>query len=158
MADFTPIETQEELNAIIAKRVKEEQERISRKYEDYDAVKASNKDLTDQLAAAQKAAKDTADKYKDYDAKIADYESKIHQYEAASVKTRVALANGLPYEMASRLRGETEEEIQKDAESLKTYWKPQAQPMAEAETPVTKKSERDVAFQSMLSDLSGNKE
>lgn len=103
MADFTPIETQEELNAIIAKRVKEEQERISRKYEDYDAVKASNKDLTDQLAAAQKAAKDTADKYKDYDAKIADYESKIHQYEAASVKTRVALANGLPYEMASRL-------------------------------------------------------
>lgn len=156
MSEFTPIETQEELNAIIAKRVKEEQERISRKYEDYDTVKASNKDLTDQLAAAQKAAQETADKYKDYDAKIADYESKIHQYETDSVKTRVALANGLPYEMASRLRGDSEEEIQKDAESLKAYWKPQAQPMAEPEPQITEKSARDVALKSMLSQLSGN--
>ena len=45
-------------------------------------------------------------------------DAKIRGYESSSVKTRIAHETGLPYEMAARLSGETEEDIRKDAETL----------------------------------------
>ena len=42
----------------------------------------------------------------------------MHGYETASVKTKIALELGLPYQMADRLTGTDEESIRKDAESM----------------------------------------
>ncbi len=159
MSDFTPITTQEELDRIIGDRLKREKETVSKKYADYDDLKASNADLTNQLAAAQKANADAAEKYKGYDQKMADLEKKVHTYEIDSVKTRVALGSGLPYEMASRLRGETEDDIRKDAESLKGIWKPQAkQPMASPEPDVSETDSKKAALKQMLHKMNGGNE
>lgn len=159
MADFTPITTQEELDRIIGDRLKREKETVSKKYADYDDLKASNADLTSKLAAAQKASADAAEKYKGYDQKVADLEKKVHGYEIDSVKTRVALSSGLPYEMASRLRGETEEEIQKDAESLKGIWKPlSGQPMASPEPDISDADNKKAALKQMLRKMNGGNE
>ena len=47
-----------------------------------------------------------------------DLTSKVQAYETASVKTKVALEMGLPYQMADRLTGTDEESIRKDAEAM----------------------------------------
>lgn len=159
MADFTPITTQEELDRIIGDRLKREKDATSKKYADYDTLKASNADLSTKLAAAQKASADAAEKYKGYDQKVADLEKKVHGYEIDSVKTRVALSSGLPYEMASRLRGETEEDIQKDADSLKGIWKTQNhQPMAAPEPDVSGADSKKAALKEMLHKMNGGNE
>ena len=151
-----PITTQEDLDKIIGERLAREKETTAKKYGDYDKLKTANADLTTQLAAAQKAVTDTTDKYKDYDNNMAELQGKVKTYETASVKTRVALAAGLPYEMASRLNGETEEDIKKDAATLSgLIGKPSSQPMAQSEPDSSKSDSKKAALTGMLHTLKG---
>lgn len=121
MSEFTPITTQEEFDQAISKRLQRERSTIEKefatKYADYDDLKKADekresriKQLEDDLAA-EKAARE-----KD----AGEWSAKVKTYEAASVKARIAHETGLPYEMASRLNGEDEEAIRKDAESIKS--------------------------------------
>lgn len=158
MAEFKPIETQEELDAIIGRTRKEATERAEKKYADYDSVKSTNAELTEKLAAAEKAATDTADKYKDYDHNISGLQEKVKKYELDSIRTRVALESGLPYEAAGRLRGETEEEIKADAELFAGLIKPKSQPMADPEPEVTDKDSKRAAMRGMLRKMTGGNE
>lgn len=103
MADFTPINTQEEFDAAIADRIKRERE----KYSDYNDLK--------------QAAADHQKTVDDLNAQIATLKTQNSAYETASVKTRIAHEMGLPYEFASRLKGDTEEDIRKDAETMKGF-------------------------------------
>ena len=104
MADFTPINTQEELNAIIGERLEQARNAERKKFADYDDIKA-------QLAGLQK---DAAEK----DATIAKLNGELKSSRSDLAKTRIALEKGLPMELCSRLTGDTEEELQKDAETL----------------------------------------
>lgn len=105
MADeFKPINTQEEFNAAIADRLRRERETAIKPYADYDQIKKDLGTAQGQLAERDKT--------------IATLSSKVKGYETDSAKTRAALAAGLPYEMAPRLAGETEEDFKKDAEAL----------------------------------------
>lgn len=121
MSDFTKIETQDQLDAIIKERLNRAEEKWQKQYENYtskedvDKLKASyEKQLSDLNASYVE--KDKA--YADFDKTKAELEAKIATYETNSVKMRVAHETGLPYEMIDRLKGSNEEEIKKDAESL----------------------------------------
>lgn len=127
MSDFTPINTQEEFDAAISSRLKRERESltksIAQKYADDgylspdDAAKLKagyDKQIGELNAAMEAATKKSAD----FERSIAEKDAAIKRYETASVKARVAHETGLPYELAGRLSGETEEEIRKDAEAL----------------------------------------
>lgn len=119
--DFTPITTQEQFNEAIKDRLNREKDTLSKKYEGYVSPEDMEKvksDYDKQIANLTKSAEDQAKKYADYDKKIAERDARIKSYESASVKTRIAHEVGLPYELASRLSGEDEESIRKDAESL----------------------------------------
>lgn len=105
MADFKPINTQEEFDAAIADRLKREREKFS----DYDQLKNAAADH-----------KKTVDGLNE---QINNMKTQISAYETASVKTRIAHEMGLPYEFASRLSGSTEEEIKKDAQSMQAFVK-----------------------------------
>ena len=111
MAEFTVIETQEQLDKIIGERVRRAEKQAAEKYADYDDLKKQIAHLTEQL---QKQ-KETIDSHK---ATVDSLNAKIHDYETASVKTRVALEMGLPYQMASRLTGDDEKAIKADAETM----------------------------------------
>lgn len=152
MAEFKPIETQEELNRIMSGRVNEEKDRIMKQFADYEDIKKQNADLKEELSATKKNLADTQEKYKDYDKNLTDLQTKVHNYEIDSVKTKVALDAGLPFAMASRLRGETEEEIKSDAETLKGLYKPPKQPLADHEGGVEKDPQR-AALKKMLNDM-----
>lgn len=124
MEEFTPINTQEELDAIIKGRLSREKEASDRKYADFEKeVKAKNaeyeskiKELTDQIANYDTQLKGIGTK----DKEIEELKGKVRSYETASLKAQIAHDMGLPYGLSGRLSGEDEESIRKDAESLKS--------------------------------------
>ena len=90
----------------------------------------------------------------DYNSKttIADLTAKAKAYESGALKMRIAHENGIPYELAGKLSGETEEEIKKDAETLAKFVKnQQPQPLANTEHGHT--NGKDAAYKSLLADL-----
>lgn len=129
MAEFTPITTQAEFDAAIAERLSRQEKSIAAKYEgflsadDVSKLKAGYDQTINDLKSAKEAS----------DTQLTEALSKIKGYEADSVKTRIALEMGLPYGMASRLAGDTEDAIRKDAEALKAMMKPAAAPLANPE-------------------------
>ena len=121
MADFKPINTQEEFDAAIGDRIKRERESMAKKYGDYDDLKKRVADQETQIGALTKERDDNAKKYAGYDKTMADLQAQVKGYEASSVKMRIAHETGIPYEMAARLNGETEEDIRKDAAMLARF-------------------------------------
>lgn len=118
MAEFTPITSQEEFDNRISERLNRQKEALTKQYADYDDLKKKVSDYETQIGSLTKDAEEKAKAYAETDARIAEYETRIKGYESASLKTRVAHEIGLPYELASRLTGESEEDIRKDAEKL----------------------------------------
>lgn len=125
--DFTPITTQEQFESAIKERISREhnsaakstrEAMVSEGWTSPDDLKKVKDDYEKQISDLTKAAEDNAKKYADFDKKIAERDAKIKGYESASVKTRIAHETGLPYELASRLSGDDEDSIRKDAENL----------------------------------------
>jgi len=111
MSEFTPIETQEQLDKVIGERVKRAERAAAEKYADYDTLKTQ----VAQLQAQLQAQSETISGHK---AEVEGLTSRIHTYEIGSVKTKVALEMGLPYQMAERLTGDDEAAIRADAEAM----------------------------------------
>ncbi|MEG2037596.1 MAG: DUF4355 domain-containing protein [Ruthenibacterium sp.] len=118
MAEFTPITTQEQFDAAIGERIKRERDTLTKKYGDYDDLKAKVSDYEKQIGDMSKNIEDTGKKYAGYDKALAELTDKVMGYEISSVKMRIAHDAGIPYELATRLSGETEDDIRKDADSL----------------------------------------
>ena len=122
MTDFKPIETQEQLDALIGERLKRERETMSKKYETYISPESYSaketewknqvSDLSAQLTAAN-------DKIANHDKELAERDKKIKAHESYSAKTRIANELGLSLDAANFLQGENEDEIRESAESLR---------------------------------------
>lgn len=108
--------SQTELNSIISERLNKEKE----KYESQISELTAKSDAYEkQIATFTSQLDDLNKKIATHESELKERDSKIQKYETQSVKMRVANELGLPYKMADRLSGETEEEIKADAESLK---------------------------------------
>lgn len=116
MAEFTPINTQEEFDNRIRERLNREKETVSGRFQEQITqkdgeiakLKQDMEALNGQLTEANQKISG-----------IPALEDKIKGYERASVKNKVAREVGIPYELAERLNGETEDDIRKDAEAMK---------------------------------------
>ena len=111
MAGFAPIQTQEEFDALIKDRLAQKESSVRKEYADYESIK---KELTDAKEGKTKLEADLSAATK----KAAELEEKLRVSETDSAKTRIALKHGLPVELAARLTGSTESEIEEDAKSL----------------------------------------
>ena len=114
MAEFTPIETQEQFDKMIASRLERAENKIRAEYSDYDAIKEANAKLTtdfEKLKAENDGSKAT----------IAELNKKISGLETSQLRTRIGLEHNIPLEMISRLAGTTEEEIKADAEAMAKF-------------------------------------
>lgn len=114
MAEFTPIETQEQFDKMIASRLERAENKIRAEYSDYEAIKESNAKLTADFEAL-KAENDGSK------ATIAELNKKISGLETSQLRTRIGLEHNIPLEMISRLAGTTEEEIKADAEAMAKF-------------------------------------
>lgn len=125
MSDFKPINSQEELDAVIKDRLARE----SKKYADYDELKkgASEKDKEIETLKAQvKEQNGAIAKYaeqlkgvEEKDKELATLKGQVKDHEINSLRVKIAHEVGLPYELAGRLSGDNEEAITKDAKGLK---------------------------------------
>ena len=114
MAEFTPIETQEQFDKMIASRLERAENKIRAEYSDYEAIKEANVKLTADFEAL-KAENDGSK------ATIAELNTKISGLETSQLRTRIGLEHNIPLEMISRLAGTTEEEIKADAEAMAKF-------------------------------------
>jgi hypothetical protein len=140
MSEFTTIETQEQLDAILkdrrARQEKKLKEQYEEKYKGYispDDASKQVEDLTKQVEELGNSLKGATDKAKADGEMIASLEASIKAHETASVKSRIAHEVGLPYELANKLSGETEEDIRKDAEALLPFVSKQTAPLRDPE-------------------------
>lgn len=122
MAEFTPITTQAEFDAAIAERLTRQEKTITARFDGAmtaDDVKKLKAGYETTISDLRKQVENAGIKAAESEKQLTDLNARIRGYETDSVKTRIALEMGLPYQMARRLTGETEEDIRRDAEALR---------------------------------------
>ena len=119
MSEFKPITTQEEFDAAIKERLSREKA----KYSDYDQLKSRVTELETENVGLKSTIEATNQSKADADKQLEEMQKQIAGYETASLKTRVALQYGLPYDLADRLQGTDEASFKADAERLAGYMK-----------------------------------
>ena len=119
MSEFKPITTQEEFDNAIKERLSREKS----KYSDYDQLKSRVTELETENVGLKSTIEATNQSKADADKQLEGLRHQIAGYETASLRTRVALQYGLPYDLADRLQGTDEESLKVDAERLAGYMK-----------------------------------
>ena len=112
---FNPITTQEQLDAIIRDRVKRAKESVKKDFEGWISPEEAKK-ATEEL---EKSVKKLTEEAETARTTIAGHEASIKRYQAAELRSKIADEVGLDRRLVSRLSGDTEEALRKDAESLR---------------------------------------
>lgn len=136
MSEFTPINTQEELDAVIGERIKRAQENAAKKYEGFispDEYTQRTSELQGKYDSLTKELETANGKVADFEKSIAEKDNEIKGYKTASLKTRIAHEVGLDFGAVEFLKGEDEESITKSAEALKGLMGSQGAPLASTE-------------------------
>lgn len=117
------------------------------KPKDYDDIKADNKTLKDTVATLETSLKD----FEEFEDKLTEKDNLIKDYEIKNLKYRIANESGIPLELASKLSGETEEDLKKDAETLSSFiTKKQTLPLRTTEPKV---DDETAPYKEMLDNL-----
>lgn len=121
MSEFTPITTQEEFDKAIKGRLAQKDRELEEKFKDYlspDKVSELKKDYENKLEESKRLVKEAQDKLKENESSVAELKTRAEIAENSILKSKIAYQHKLPMELADRLVGETEEDLNKDAESL----------------------------------------
>lgn len=155
--EFKVIETQEAFDQAIAGRLKREQEKweervkqLEQEREEKEALEKQVNQLQEELSAAETSTTEAQKKNESLSSQISDYERQ-------QLRTKVALEHNLPYSFASRLMGDSEEELKQDAEAMAEYihQKPVA-PLKDTESPEA--NGENAVYQNMLNQLNNEGE
>ena len=151
MSDFKPITTQEEFDAAIKERLSREKS----KYSDYDQIKSRVTELEEENVGLKSTIESTNQSKADADKQLEVLQNQIAGYETASLRTRVALQYGLPYDLADRLQGNDEENFKADAKRLAGFMK-KTQPVYPLGTKEPSSiDDKDAALKGMLHKMRG---
>ena len=151
MSEFKPITTQEEFDAAIKARLSREKE----KYADYDQLKSRVEELEKENVGLKSTIEDNRQSKEDADKQLEEMQNQISNYETASLRTRVALQHGLPYDLADRLQGTDEESFKADAERLAGFMKPVSKvaPVKSTEPIVPKEDAKRTMYRNLVQNL-----
>lgn len=130
--EFKPITTQEEFDAAISGRLNRQKETLAAQWNtEREKLAGKVTEYEKQIGTLNQSIEDSAQKYADQGKTLAQLQAQVKGYETASLKARIAHETGLPFELASRLSGEKEDDIRADAQALaKLVTKPAAPPLA----------------------------
>lgn len=124
---------------------------VSRKdfNEKNEALKEANKQIGEMTTNLEGLSKEK----ESHEKTVLDLTSKVTGYETASLRTKIALQHGLPYDIAGRLVGEDEKSITEDAKKMAEYFgkKEPAPPLKSVEPNVS--AGKDGAYKSLLENL-----
>lgn len=150
MTEFKAIETQEQLNAIIKARLDREKE----KYADYDQLSEKIKKLETENSNLKQTISDKETSEGTTASKISELEKDVTTWKQKSLKQQIAVKNGLPFDLADRLQGDSEESLNEDAERLASLVnvKKYTQPLADKEPNFESKG-TDAAWREVVKNL-----
>ena len=134
MGEFTPITTQEQLEAVLkdrlerqSKKFESEKADLEKKYSGY----MSSDDVTKLKQSYEDQIKDLNTKVEagaSVQTELDNAKKHIEAQKIDSLRIKTALENGIPYEFADRLKGTTAEELTADAKLFaKSFSRPAGQ-------------------------------
>lgn len=146
MSDFKPIETQEELDRIIQDRLNRQKEKFS----DYDDMKNRNTELEGEVTDLKRVIEESTSQIESHDKIVDTLNKKIESYEIANLRTKIAIQNGIPIDLADRLIGEDEKTIKEDAERLASMVSKKQVPPPLKNTEKAIVDDKDGAYKNLL--------
>ncbi|MFL8969315.1 DUF4355 domain-containing protein [Helcococcus kunzii] len=156
MAEFKIIETQEEFDKRIAERLQREKEKFQNQINDLTEERDS---LKIQMGEKDKALEEKVSGSESLNKKIEELNGEISTYKIKDMKRKIALQNGIPYDLADRLTGTNEEELKKDAEKLAGFInKPSVAPLKSTEPKGASFEGKDLALLEMSKNLTNRGE
>lgn len=127
MAEFKVIETQEDFDKAIQKRLEQKDREMAEKYKDYfspDDVAKLKADHEKVISEIQGKLTQAEEKATQHDQIVEELKAKATKAETSLLKSQVAHENGVPIELADRLVGTTAEELKADAEKVAGFLAP----------------------------------
>ena len=135
---FEIIDTEEKFEAAVKERIDKETSAVEQKYAGYMSKDDVEKEYVGYISPEESAKKD----------------AEIKGLKMREMKVNIAINAGIPYELAGKLSGETEEDIKKDAETFAKYLKSgNPAPLYNPEPPAEDSSRS--AVRKMLNGLKG---
>ena len=131
MSEFKTIETQEEFDKMIQKRLEQKEREVSERFKEYlspEEVAKIKSEFEGKIKAANESLKAERDKSLEHSKVVSELENRAKTAETKWLKGKVAMEKGIPFALADRLIGETEEELLKDAESVSSLLAPRNAP------------------------------
>lgn len=153
---FKVIETQEELDRIIGERLKRERDSAKEKYADYESFKKKAEKYDAAVSEYEERINGLTEKLNKHDREVAELNAKATKAETELLKNRIANENKIPFELATRLHGETEDEIREDAKNFSSFVvPPQPAPPLHSSDPAQTSITTDAAYKGLLDGLLG---
>lgn len=138
MPEFEVIDTAEKFEEAVKERIAKETSAVEQKYAGYMSKEDVEKKYAGYISPKESAKKD----------------AEIKGFKMKEMKVNIAINAGIPYELAGKLSGETEEDIKKDAETFAKYLKSgKSAPLSNPEPPAENNNRS--AVRKMLNGLKG---
>lgn len=129
--EFKVIETQEDFDKAIQKRLAQKDRELEEKFKDYlapDKVSALKEEYEKKLADANDLLTKANEKIASHDQVVSELTTRATTAESDLLKSRIAHESGVPFELAGRLVGSNEEELRADASQFASFLAPKAAP------------------------------
>ena len=124
--EFTPIETQEQFDAMVKDRVERAKKSAAKEFEtqlkDLEQLKESVTAKETEIGTLKAKITELETEKKTSGESYQSMQKELSQVKLSALKQRIAIDAGIPLEMADRLNGEDEESIKEDAEKVKGFW------------------------------------
>lgn len=146
--EFKVIETQEDFDKAIQKRLERAEREIAKKYQDYlapDQVDELKNEYEKRIQKAEESLNAANEKIAGHDQIVADLTTRATTAEGKLLKNRIANESGVPYELADRLVGSNEEELKADAEKFASFLGPKTAPPLRSTEPGTHTTDKATA-------------
>lgn len=123
--EFTPIETQEQFDAMVNDRIAREKKTLKKEYEaqlkDYESIKEQLTTKDADIEALKAKISDFESEKKTQEDSYQSMQKELAEMKLKALKTKVAMDAGLPADLADRLTGDDEETLKADAEKLASF-------------------------------------
>lgn len=148
MVEFKAIETQEDFDNAIQKRLAQKEREVTARFDGYlspDAVAAIKADYEKTIA-------EDKEKLSEHNKTVADLKERATKAEHTLLRQQVAASHGIPIELAERLVGDDKDALEKDADALAAYLAPKNAPPMRSTEP-TIKDAKSAAWAKLLAGL-----
>ena len=141
--EFKIIETQEDFDRAIQKRLAQKDKEQAERYKDYlspDDVTSLKSEYDKKIQDLNEALKQANEKIAGNDQVVSELTDRAKTAESDLLKSRIAHESGVPFELANRLVGNNAEELKADAEKFASFLAPKSAPPLRSADPATNKN------------------